>query len=117
MSPVSTSRMRALRLGLCPRCRTGRIFGGLMRMNEQCGDCGLRFEREPGYFVGAMYVSYAMVLPVFCAVMAVLWIWVVPGWSLHGVLALVLAVFMPAVPLVFRYARILWIHLERAIDP
>ena len=34
-------------------------------MNEDCPTCGLDFDRgEPGYFTGAMYVSYALVIPV-----------------------------------------------------
>lgn len=50
----------------CPRCRVGRVFSGstygfkLQKMNENCPQCGLKFEREPGYFYVAMFVSYAM---------------------------------------------------------
>ena len=49
----------------CPRCRTGNIFPysvfrGFPRMHERCPACGLKFEREPGYFLGAMYVSYGL---------------------------------------------------------
>jgi len=29
-------------------------------MNEVCKACALKFEREPGYFYVAMFVSYAM---------------------------------------------------------
>ena len=29
-------------------------------MAEACALCGLRFERAQGYFVGAIYVNYAM---------------------------------------------------------
>ncbi len=28
-------------------------------MNPQCPCCGERFEKEPGYYTGALYVSYA----------------------------------------------------------
>ena len=42
----------------CPRCFQGRIFGAPITMNENCPTCGLRFGREPGYFFGAMYLSY-----------------------------------------------------------
>src|SRR6185295_15533099 len=47
----------------CPRCLEGRVFRGMLAMNDACPECGLVFEREPGYFVGAMYVSYAMAIP------------------------------------------------------
>ena len=29
-------------------------------MNQRCPVCQLLFEREPGYFLGAMYISYGM---------------------------------------------------------
>ena len=49
----------------CPRCRRGNIFEGPMygfrfqKTNSNCPHCNLKFEREPGYFYVAMFVSYA----------------------------------------------------------
>ena len=49
----------------CPRCRQSDMFSNSMyglkpqKMNEHCSHCGLRYEREPGYFYVAMFVSYA----------------------------------------------------------
>lgn len=49
----------------CPRCRIGNAFQGPTygfksnKMNEFCPHCNLKFEREPGYFYVAMFVSYA----------------------------------------------------------
>src|SRR5208282_3350494 len=50
---------------LCPRCRTGKIFSTSIirifpKMHARCPACGLKFEREQGYFLGAMYFSYAI---------------------------------------------------------
>ena len=42
----------------CPRCLEGAVFFGFYAMNPTCPHCGLRFEREPGYFLGAMMVAY-----------------------------------------------------------
>ena len=50
----------------CPRCRVGNVFNGptygfkIQKMNENCPNCNLKFEREPGYFYVSMFVSYAM---------------------------------------------------------
>jgi len=52
--------------GKCPRCRTGNMFAGPLfsfkskRMLDRCPACDLKFEKEPGYFYVAMYVSYAL---------------------------------------------------------
>jgi hypothetical protein len=34
------------------------VFHGLMSMYERCPNCDHKFEREAGYFYGAMYASY-----------------------------------------------------------
>ena len=105
---------------ICPRCRRGRIYRlpllrGWLSMNERCPDCGLVFEREPGYFLGAMYVSFALsVLPV-CGL--VLLIWLTTHWPLDYVMLGAFIAYLPAVPLVVRFSRVVWIHIDRHFDP
>ncbi len=83
--------IRCLYRHTCPRCGDGAVFGTLLRMHRACPACGLEFEREPGYFLGAMYFSYA--LAVACAaplVLLGLWRgWSIPviGWSATALLA------------------------------
>jgi hypothetical protein len=85
-------------------------------MTPRCDVCGLRFEREAGYFTGAMYVSYVLALPIFVAVFTVTWR-IAPGLRFETVLAIAALLFLPFVPFVFRYSRIVWIHVDRTIDP
>lgn len=85
-------------------------------MNAQCPQCGLRFDREPGYFTGAMYISYAMAVPIAAAV-ALTTGYVLPHWSFERVIAVAFAALVPLSPLLFRYSRILWIHFDRTVDP
>ncbi len=49
---------RALRLR-CPRCGRSPLYARYFRMHERCVACGLRYEREQGFFVGAIYINYA----------------------------------------------------------
>lgn len=97
---------RALRLR-CPRCGVTPLFASAFRMHEACARCGLRFEREQGYFVGAIYVNYALTaaLCLGTAIGAdVLW-----GASLATQLAIALPLAV-VVPLAgFRHARSLWL--------
>src|SRR5687768_15950507 len=46
----------------CPRCLEGKVFQGILRMNPACPQCGLALVREPGYYLGAMYFSYALAI-------------------------------------------------------
>ena len=115
--PTGITTLAAVRRGLCPVCRRGRIFAGWWRMNERCPSCGTLFEREPGYFVGAMYISYAIAVPILSGLTAVLSYGLFPDWPLGLVLVPAVALFLPLVPAIYRTSRILWIHLDRRIDP
>lgn len=84
-------------------------------MRERCPVCKLAFVREPGYFTGAMYVSYAMSVPVLAALYFLLAL-LRPRASFGAVLAAASGLFALFVPFIFRYSRVLWIHLDRAID-
>lgn len=52
----------------CPNCNKGKVFMdknfffsvGFPKMHEQCSHCHYKFEKEPGYFFGAMFVNYAL---------------------------------------------------------
>ncbi len=49
-----------LRRGLrqrCPVCGKGKIFKGWFKTYERCPECGFVYEREPGYYTGAMAVN------------------------------------------------------------
>lgn len=100
----------------CPRCRQGRMFRGPVTMNESCPVCGLIFQREEGYFLGAMYVSYGLsVVLIGAAYWAVTTI--LPDAGIVTIMLLILAAYLPFVPLVFRYSRMIWICFDRAICP
>lgn len=99
----------------CPRCRRGKLFTGILDMPERCPVCGLVYEREHGYFVGAMAISYglavAIVALLFFAVLAV------TRWPLEWVLIFSSVAFLPLAPLCLRYSRALWMYLDRRMDP
>ncbi len=87
-----------------------------MAMHESCPVCGHRFEREPGYFLGAMYVSYAIAVALYLLLAGLVHL-LLPGLSETGVLAAAMPLFLPFVPLLFRYSRVIWMHLDWALDP
>jgi uncharacterized protein (DUF983 family) len=100
----------------CPRCREGRIFRGLFEMNDPCLKCGLLFEREEGYFLGAMYISYGMSSVILIAYYIAA-SYLLPDWSSISIAFLVVVPYLPLVPLVLRYSRVIWIYLERCACP
>ena len=115
------SAVEAIIRQFCPRCRQGRIFRkplwrGWLSTNERCPVCGLRFDRsEQGYFIGALYVSYAISLvPVLFLVVL---FWRVSGLAYEMALLAAAVAYLPFVPLVVRMSRVLWIHIDQTLDP
>jgi uncharacterized protein (DUF983 family) len=100
----------------CPRCRKGKVFVGpiyqwkTQKMNERCPHCGLKFEREPGYFYVSMFVSYAM--SVAEMVTACIGTYLLTGidndfWLY---LAVALGIVIVLAPFNFRYSRIILLY-------
>jgi uncharacterized protein (DUF983 family) len=105
---------------LCPRCRLGKIFRssifrGFAALNERCPICGLKFEREQGYFLGAMYLSYGLAIILISLLAAILWL--ITRWSLERIFIGGFLLFLPTVPAVALFSRVLWIYLDQSIDP
>jgi len=84
-------------------------------MLECCPNCGLKFEREQGYFLGAMYISY--VLALITIVVLALLLWVFTSWSLQKITVWAILLFLPLAPTLTLLSRVLWIYLDRTIDP
>ena len=104
--------MRGVRLR-CPRCGEERLFTGFFSMREQCKHCLLVYEQEPGFFVGAIYINYAVT-----AILAMV------GFLLLGMYAdvtltqeLILWIsFALLFPLwFFRYSRSLWLSVTHLV--
>jgi hypothetical protein len=108
-------RLRAVVAQRCPRCLEGKIWRGFLSMSVVCPVCGLVFEREPGYFTGAMMVSYALAVPALGAI--VIGLMTIGG--LDAVPALVIGdiAYLMLVPFIFRYSRVLWLHFDWLVDP
>jgi len=99
----------------CPSCHRGRVFNGLIEMRDSCDACGYRFEKEPGYFVGAMYVSYAMAVGAYAG-LTLLCRRFLPGFSPAAALGAAFPLFLLLVPVIFRYSRVIWMHFDRLFD-
>jgi uncharacterized protein (DUF983 family) len=106
--------LRALRLR-CPRCGETPLFHGWFTMASSCRLCGLRFERAQGYFVGAIYVNYAITVSIAMTGYLLLW----RSYDLSTTVQL--AIWLPFVALFplwfFRYSRALWLALELFFNP
>ena len=99
----------------CPRCGEGQMFSGMFKMRSECSHCRFRFEREAGYFVGAMYINYGVtVLIAFASYFALDYftpISFLQNLILWGTFSALFPVFF------FRYSRSLWLSFDYIFNP
>ncbi|WP_332368901.1 DUF983 domain-containing protein [Spirosoma telluris] len=84
-------------------------------MYEHCPHCGLRYEVEPGYFIGAMYVSYGISGGV-ALVLGFLLFYLghdPEGWIYA---AAIIPVMILIAPINFRISRVIWLHYVAGIQ-
>lgn len=81
----------------CPNCGGRTLFtpGRAFALNTACPDCGLRFEREEGFYLGAMALNYGVTCLGLLVPVAALWYFGVLGGRAAALLAGGLAVAGP----------------------
>jgi hypothetical protein len=91
------------------------MFAGWFRMNKSCEHCGFPFEREPGFYLGSIYVNYGLTAWTMTVSFMVLFLGF--GYSPDVLLWPEMA-FCVLFPLWFhRYARAIWIAFDYYWDP
>ena len=109
------SLSNAILNGKCPRCRKGNIFKrplhavlGFSSMYKSCPHCGQKYEIEPGFFFGAMYLSYAFSVALVVAVGVALFVFNVKTVWVYLISVTISMVIL--LPWSFRYSRILFLY-------
>jgi uncharacterized protein (DUF983 family) len=105
---------RALRLR-CPLCGQGRLFRRWLLMHERCSHCGVKFEREPGFFLGSIYINYGLTALIVAIAYPVLLFNKLAAERHLLIGALVFVVLFPL--LLFPWARSLWLGFDQWHDP
>lgn len=100
----------------CPKCNKGDIFHGsgnilllkTPKMHDSCPNCQHVYEIEPGYFFGAMYVSYGMVVAEMIA------LYIVANMLIESTFGLLFTMIGAIVLLGsfnYKYARVIWMYM------
>ena len=84
-------------------------------MRSHCSVCDLEFQREEGYFLGAMYISFGLALAIIALLAALLWL--LTGWWITKDVIWAVVLFLPLAPSISLFARVLWIYLDQTFDP
>ena len=115
-APIESSTLALLALR-CPRCHRGKLFSyptadvrHFTEMPDLCPVCGQTFEPEPGFYFGAMYISFGFAVAIF-AVCGVLLYYLAGDPSVWVYVAAVTIVTLVTTPLTFRYSRAVMLYL------
>jgi uncharacterized protein (DUF983 family) len=115
MSKIDSSALALLDLR-CPRCHEGKLFATsalstrFAEMPEHCPVCGLAYEPEPGFYWGAMFVSYGFsVASFFLGGLIAYYVFHDPSTWVY--ILLVTGIVLVTTPLVLRYSRAIMLYL------
>ena len=115
----------------CPKCGKGTLFvkpnaydlRHTAAMQSACASCGEDFEREPGFYFGAAYVSYALTVALWIAVLVALMCFDAWGWMEFGMfthpgtfLTTGITLLVVLMPVLYRLSRSLWIAMFTKTD-
>ncbi len=107
-----------LRRGLrqrCPVCGRGKIFKGWIKTYERCPVCNYAYEREPGYYTGAIAVNLAVSELLIAAIAVPL----AASQSVSLTVLILLGCTLPfLLPLLFyRPTKSLWMSFDHFVHP
>lgn len=109
----------------CPRCHEGDVFetknpfvvGKMITMHEHCPNCHLKYEREVGYFYGAMFISYILNIAFFVTTTVAYYLYFEDkiDWRLY-IGGYVLVTFL-LFPVFYRFSRSIWLQIFNDYEP
>jgi hypothetical protein len=112
----TTSKVYSILYNKCPHCHKGNFFQtnnpynlhAFGIMNKRCSLCNEDFIREPGYYFGASYVSYALTvgmgIGLYLTLVGVFKMKTLPFLITYSSLLIVL------LPVFYRFSRLIWIN-------
>jgi uncharacterized protein (DUF983 family) len=116
------SKLYSILTGTCPQCQNESMYvdqnllhlKNLLKMNERCSHCGLKYQIEPSFFYGAMYVSYG--LNVAISIITFIIVFQIDR-SVITLFFSIIAVLILAFPFVMRLSRNIYINVFVPYNP
>lgn len=99
----------------CPVCGKGKIFKGWLKTYERCPVCHFTYEREPGYYTGAIAANLILTEVVIVAVAVPVAASQAVSIPVMVLLGATLPVFLPF--LCYRPTKSLWISFDHIVHP
>lgn len=102
----------------CPRCNQGEFFESRNPYNfkeagnikKTCSHCELKYSPEPGFYYGAMFVSYGLGVGMFISIWVVLMV-IYPAYSSILLISLIFVSLIGLGPYLYALSKIIWANI------
>ncbi len=116
------SKLNSILTGSCPRCQKESMYvdqnllhlHNCIKMNENCSHCDLKYQIEPSFFYGAMYVRYGF--NVALGVISFIISYVILHSTIKTAFITIIMTIIISVPLVLRLSRTIYINMFVSYD-
>ena len=98
----------------CARCGSGKLFKGYFHMVETCPRCGLKFEREAGYWAGALAINIILVGGIFTVVFITIFALTIPDIPIALTLGIVIPIALFGPIILYPFSKTIWVAVDRA---
>jgi uncharacterized protein (DUF983 family) len=99
----------------CPSCGRATLVRGVLCIHERCRVCGLAFEHDQGFFLGALIVNYLIAF--FLGILPAIVLVAAGGWSVRTAIIVAVAASL-LLPVVFYWhAKSLWMAIYYIFVP
>ncbi len=117
------TKLYSILTSTCPRCQEEKMFASSIysfrkfgKMHKSCSTCGLKYSKEPGFFTGATYVSYALTVALIITVFVASRI-LLKEIDTDRQIVLIIVSGVVLAPLNYRLSRNIWINFFNSYDP
>jgi uncharacterized protein (DUF983 family) len=114
--PIGTLLARGL-TKRCPRCGQRKLFRRWFVMQPTCPGCGLAFDREPGWVLGAMTINTAFVFIALFTTMIIGFAMTWPDVAVGPMVAATVTAGGLAAIIGYPFSKTLWIAIDLAMVP
>jgi uncharacterized membrane protein len=84
-------------------------------MVDDCPRCGLHFEREQGYWAGALAINIGLAGAVFIVAFAIALVLTVPDVPVVPLLAILVPLMIVVPTLGYPFSKTIWVAVDRAL--
>lgn len=116
------TKIYSILTGSCPKCHHESMYTSkslynpslTLKMNERCSHCNTKYQIEPSFFYGSMYVSYGVGIAFAVAAFVISYLFL--GSTLKTAFIAIVATLIACLPIILRLSRNIWINIFMSYD-